>query len=330
MADNLVLNAGSGGSTLATDDVGGVHYQRVKIADGSDGASTMLDVVAEDAAHVSGDTGLVMMTVRSNTAAALSGTDGDYQPAITDTNGRLHVLEPSAAGAATSLTTVAGAVSGTEMQVDVVAALPAGTNAIGKLAANSGVDIGDVDILSIAAGDNNIGNVDVLTVITGTGATNLGKAEDAAHTTGDTGVMALGVCNTPQLPLALSGTDGDYTPIGVDRYGAQFLGTHPNQWTSHTDGSTALTDFEVKAAPGVGLSIYITDITVSTGAATAMNFFLEEGSTKIFGPIYLEATAGRGFTHSFRQPKKITANTAVTITTSASIAQSVDIQGFIA
>lgn len=40
-------------------------------------------------------------------------------------------------------------------------ALPAGTNAIGKLAANSGVDIGDVDILSIAAGNNNIGDVDV-------------------------------------------------------------------------------------------------------------------------------------------------------------------------
>lgn len=38
------------------------------------------------------------------------------------------------------------AISGSEMQVDVVAALPAGTNAIGKLAANDGVDIGDVTV----------------------------------------------------------------------------------------------------------------------------------------------------------------------------------------
>lgn len=45
-----------------------------------------------------------------------------------------------------NLDTVAGAVSGSEMQVDVVAALPAGTNAIGKLAANDGVDIGDVSV----------------------------------------------------------------------------------------------------------------------------------------------------------------------------------------
>jgi hypothetical protein len=56
--------------------------------------------------------------------------------------------------------------------------LAAGANAVGKLAANSGVDIGDVDILSVTPG---------------TGATNLGKAEDAAHTSSDVGVMALAV-----------------------------------------------------------------------------------------------------------------------------------------
>jgi hypothetical protein len=45
------------------------------------------------------------------------------------------------------------------LQVDVVGALPAGTNAIGKLAANSGVDIGDVDVTSISAGENHLGQV---------------------------------------------------------------------------------------------------------------------------------------------------------------------------
>ena len=46
-------------------------------------------------------------------------------------------------------------------------ALPAGTNAIGKLAANSGVDIGDVDVLSIAAGANLIGDVSLQPRTTG-------------------------------------------------------------------------------------------------------------------------------------------------------------------
>jgi len=47
---------------------------------------------------------------------------------------------------------------------EIAVALPTGTNAIGKLAANDGVDIGDVDVKSIAAGNNNIGNVDIVTL----------------------------------------------------------------------------------------------------------------------------------------------------------------------
>ena len=75
------------------------------------------------------------------------------------------------AGDTTSIQTAVeildNAISGSEMQVDVVAALPAGTNAIGKLAANSGVDIGDVDVTSISAGTNTIGNVGLVGRTTG-------------------------------------------------------------------------------------------------------------------------------------------------------------------
>ncbi len=51
------------------------------------------------------------------------------------------------------------AITGNEMQCDIVASLPAGVNAIGKLSANDGVDIGDVDVTSISAGTNRIGKV---------------------------------------------------------------------------------------------------------------------------------------------------------------------------
>jgi hypothetical protein len=102
----------------------------------------------------------------------------------------------------------------------VTANLAAGTNAIGKLAANSGVDIGDVDVTS---------------VITGTGATNLGKAEDVAHTTGDTGVMMLGVRNDGGS--ALAGTDGDYIPLSTDSSGALRV-TGGGGGTEYTEGDT--------------------------------------------------------------------------------------------
>jgi hypothetical protein len=39
VADNVELNAGSGGATIATDDIGGVQYPRTKITLGADGAA---------------------------------------------------------------------------------------------------------------------------------------------------------------------------------------------------------------------------------------------------------------------------------------------------
>jgi hypothetical protein len=221
----------------------------------------------------------------------IGGYDGANVRAIkVDAAGDLQVdvvsSMPLPTGAATSalqtagnniLTTIdadtsslAGAVSGSELQVDVVASLPAGTNAIGKLAANSGVDIGDVDVLSSAlptgaatsalqttangilttidadtgtlagavsgtemqvdvvaslpAGTNNIGDVDVLSVIPGVGATNLGKAIQSAQGTTDTGVPALVVRNDTLADL--SGADGDYAPIQVNATGAVYTAVH--------------------------------------------------------------------------------------------------------
>lgn len=40
MADNTTLNAGSGGDVIATDDIGGVKHQQVKIEWGADGTAT--------------------------------------------------------------------------------------------------------------------------------------------------------------------------------------------------------------------------------------------------------------------------------------------------
>lgn len=44
---------------------------------------------AEDAAHASGDTGVMALAVRTDSVAALAGTTGDYIPLITTSTGRL-------------------------------------------------------------------------------------------------------------------------------------------------------------------------------------------------------------------------------------------------
>lgn len=63
----------------------------------------------------------------------------------------------------------------------------------------------------IPADSTNGIDVDVTRVIPGTTATALGKAEDAAHTDGDVGVMALGVVNN-----APSTTTGNYATFSID------------------------------------------------------------------------------------------------------------------
>ena len=91
MADTVPITAGSG-TTIATDDISNtnLHYQRVKVTDGTADSEVHLKVVAEDAAHTSGDTGLVAMAVRGDTPANLSGTTGDYEP-LQVSNGALWV-----------------------------------------------------------------------------------------------------------------------------------------------------------------------------------------------------------------------------------------------
>lgn len=89
MADNVAITAGSG-TNIATDDISSAHYQRVKISDGTADSTTHLKVVAEDAQHTTGDTGLVMMAVREDTPVNLSGTDNDYEP-LQVSNGLLWV-----------------------------------------------------------------------------------------------------------------------------------------------------------------------------------------------------------------------------------------------
>ena len=215
--------------------------------------------------------------------------------------------------------------------------LGAGTAEIGKLAAGT-ANIGDMDVLSIAAGDNNIGNVDVVTLpnVTLAAGTNTNEVVgDVAHDIGVAGNPVL-ICGAAQdtddtAPPNRVSAESDATRLATDRDGSLHVLTYgPQVWSYHSNGSTALTDASVHAAPGAGLSLYVTDIVCSLGAATALNIFFEEGATTVLGPWYLEAINGRGLHIKFQTPKKITANTALTVTTSASVAHSVDVTGFTA
>lgn len=133
MADNSTAPS-TGGLPIASDDIGGVQFQRVKLVHGADGvnagdvavgnglpvkqdgaftvglpsgASTsakqdsilakLAQFYAEDAAHVSGDAGYMLLVVRKDSAGTLAGSDGDYSPLQVDSNGNLRVTQVSEA-----------------------------------------------------------------------------------------------------------------------------------------------------------------------------------------------------------------------------------------
>ncbi len=188
-ATAILVNVASGGiasGAIASGAVASGAFASGSIASGAIAAGAIAAGATsiaenEDVASADGDRGVKILFKRLDSPANSSNLSGDYeQPQMSA--GRIWV------------------------SATIDAALPAGTNAIGKLAANSGVDIGDVDVTTVG------------TITPGTAATSLGKAEDAGHTTGDVGVMSLGVANTADANI--SGTTLDYTPISTDLTGA--------------------------------------------------------------------------------------------------------------
>lgn len=156
---------------------------------------------AEDAAHTTGDTGVFSLAVRNDADAVVTSTDGDYSQISVDSAGRVKGVSPNLELAQAS--TTAGQL-GPLMQAAVSSATPSYTNA-------------QTSPLSLTT--NGALRSAVTSVTAGTGATSLGKAEDAAHTTGDTGVYMLAVRNDGGASaVATTNADADYSSINVDKY----------------------------------------------------------------------------------------------------------------
>lgn len=189
MADNVAITAGSG-TSIATDEVTGTleHVQIVKLAVSADGSRTALTAdntngLLVDVSRVVGD-----VTVINDPATPIAAQIGDGTSTVS-------------VG-----TSYADAESNTGNHIDVSA----------RVSVFNGTSWDRV------RGDTTNGLlVNVSAIDPGTGATSLGKAEDAPHTTGDTGVMVLGVRNDNHVGRA--GTDGDYVPIALDGHGCVYV-----------------------------------------------------------------------------------------------------------
>jgi hypothetical protein len=264
LADNITLNAGSGGAVLATDDVGGVHYQLIKVAYGAADAATPVTTAAP-----------LPVDLRSNNLGGnLNVAVAAAIPAGSNNIGDVDVLSMEPGTGATALgkaedgahatgdvgvmglavrQDTPGNLSGADgdyepLQVSggrlwasavITSAIPSGNNNIGDVdvatlpALPAGTNnIGDVDVLTLPAlpaGDNNIGNVDIVTmpnVTIGTMA-NLTESlvDDAAFTPATSRVLPIGY------------EFDDTTPDSVDEgdIGAARMSANRNQYMQIRD-----------------------------------------------------------------------------------------------
>ena len=155
---------------------------------------------------------------------------------------------------------LAGAVAGTEMQVDIVAALPAGTN-----------NIGDVDVLSLP-----------------------GVAGDIAHDAADSGnpikIGAKAVAHGTN-PTAVAAADR--TDLYANRHGVLFvMGGHPNIQTLRTNYTAAQTDATLVTVSG-GTKIVVTKVSVLADKANTVDVQVRIG----FGATTTPTGAGVVLTH---------------------------------
>lgn len=313
MADNVLIDNGvETDYTVSSDEGVGGHVQRVKLAYSADGSETHVPADADGLLVNLGTNNDITGTVTANLsatdnavldaiAASVAAIDADATTII----GHVDGIEALLGTMDADTSALAGAVAGTEVQVDIVAALPAGTNAIGKLAANSGVDIGDVDVTSLPGSAHDA-------AIAGNPVRLAGRALTADYT-------AVAAGDTADMITTLLGRQVVY-PYALP--GATW------QYAGPTGGITDTADDEVKAAGAAGVRHYITHLDVINSDATVgTEVVIKDGSTVIHRGY--AAAGGGGYSIDFPTPLRGTAATAINaacITTSSETR--VNVSGF--
>jgi len=214
---------------------------------------------AEDAAHASGDTGVMVLAVRNDGGATMASTNGDYIPLSTDAAGQLRVN----AFVQGAVTTWADGFEGSVWTSQGFVAMGYSGSVTKALKVDSSGEL----------------QIDVLSVVPGTGATNLGKAEDAAHASGDTGVMGLAVRHDAGGTLV--GATGDYSPLQVDANGALRV-------TGGGGGTEYTEDIAAAADPSGGMMMAVRADTPATITSTDGDNIALRATNK--GALYVQQT----------------------------------------
>lgn len=325
MADSaVVVTAGTGTNIdTRTEATNGNHRQVIVLGDPSTNAGVApVDATAGLKVDLGADNDVVVTNAGTfavqNTAATPAGTNNIGDVDVLTVNGVAPAFGTGVRGADVQRVTIATddsvPVTGTFWQATQpvsVASIPS------HAVTNAGTFATQVDGAALTA----------LQLIDDTIF-----ADDAAVTLGTSkGNISAGVA------VATDGTDptavsaeGDAAALRTDMNRILLVNqTHPRGSTVSADYASAQTNTSVIAAPGASLSIYITDIMLSNGA-TAGNVTLLDGSGGTVKWEAYPAINGGAVLTGLRQPIKLTANTALCLTSTTVTTHSIFIGYYIA
>lgn len=403
MADNTTLDTGSGGDTIATDDIGGVKYPRSKLVIGADGTNDG-DVSATNPLPVNGtgtagtaNAGVVTVQgIASMTPVAVSDNSGSLTvdwagtaPPIgagveatalrvtvatdstgvvsIDDNGGSITVDGTVAVSGTvtvgshavtnagtfvvqidgtgltrltdietntdSLAVVGNGAAATAQRVTLandstgIVALTTSTASIGKLASNTGVTIGAVEI----AAAQTLATVTTVSTVTSVFTVSTLTGGGIAHDAADSG-------NPHKIgALATASLSGDTNVAAADRTNlkASVDGVLYTRGVALEDIVTAtpvaITDgssTSVLAALGAGIKAYLTEIAIANSSATDVTVDLRDGTAGAVKWTF-PVPAGGGVVKTFSTPLPFSANTAIAADPSAAASTiTVSVLGF--
>lgn len=314
MADDITLNSGTGGDTIAADDVGGIKHQRVKVQFGTDGVAT--DVSASNPLPV--DNSGVTQPV---SASALPLPAGAATAANQLADGHNVTVDNASGVSAVNIQD-----GGNSITVDGTVTANAGTGPF-PVSDNGGSLTVDNSSLSVVGGgteatairvtlandstgvisvDDNGGSLTVDGTVTASNA-----AGDVAHDTADSGnPLKIGAVAESTEQTAVG--DGDRVNLMADTVGKLVVSPYAVS-DRYTDGVTAAitgtSNTSVIAAPGAGLKLHITSVIVTNSHATVGTVVELKDGTTVKHRAYAREDGG-GFVLSFPTPIVLTANTA--------------------
>lgn len=227
MADNTVLNSGSGGDTIATDDIAGVKHQRVKIQYGVDGSATDVSDTNPLPIDDAGGSLTVDGTVTANAGTGTFTVDGSgvTQPVSGTVTANLSATDNAVLDTIETNTdfgtVVGGGLEATALRVTIA------SDSTGTLSVDDGGSTLSVDGTVTA----NLGTADVTNAgtfavqVDGNALTalqlidNTIKVDDAAFTLASDSVNMAGAIRDDAL-TTLTAIEGDAVPLRVNSTGA--------------------------------------------------------------------------------------------------------------